>query len=91
MLKYPIICLRIEACQRLVDQANAKRDGEANPPPSETGNGEATEDGEVLTEADLKKMNRPELDEIAVKLELDPSKYSNKDSLLEAILKLGEE
>lgn len=44
---------------------------------------------EVYTEKDLKKMRRPELDELAKDQGLDPSKYSNAGLLIEALL--GEE
>jgi len=66
------------------DQAEAKKRGEANSPPSENG------EEEGLTEADLKKMNRKELDELAEQCELNPSDYAKKDELIEALLDLGE-
>jgi len=72
------------AMMAAADQAEAKKRGEANLPPSE-------EEAEELTEADLKKMNRKELDALATDNGLDPGDYSKKDELIEALLELGEE
>jgi len=63
-----------------VDQHEAEMKGEANPPPVEE------EVEEELTESDLKKMSRKELDKLAKEHDLDPSEYSNKDELIEALL-----
>jgi len=70
-----------------VDQANAKKAGEANPPPSEMLEEDPVE--EDLTEADLKKMSRAELDDVATENGLNPVDYSSKDKLIAALL--GEE
>jgi len=64
-----------------VDQANAMRDGEGNPPPSENG-----EEPEEYTKSDLKKMDREQLDELARENDVDPSQYSSKAKLIDALL-----
>ncbi len=78
-----------------VDQAEASKSGEANETPSERGDGEANEEAsteaneeEGLTEADLKKMNREQLDEVAKGNDLDPGEYSTKGDLIKALLDL---
>jgi len=68
------------AMMAAADQAEANKSGDANPPPSE----EAEEEG--LTEADLKKMNRKELDKLARENDVNPDEYSNKNELIEALL-----
>ncbi len=86
------------AIMAAVDQHDAEMMGEANPPPAEeppveeeVETEEETEEldgGEEyeLTEADLKKMSRKELDKLAKENDLDPKQYSNKDELIEALL-----
>lgn len=70
------------------DQAEAQKTGEANPPPSEQPEdpGQDHDQDEGLTEADLKKMSRKELDQVAKDNDVNPDDYSNKNELIEALL-----
>jgi len=68
------------AVMAAVDQHEAEMTGEANEPQDEE---------EVLTEADLKKMSRGDLDDLAKDQGLNPDEFSNKGALIDALL--GEE
>lgn len=69
-----------------VDQHEAEMKGEANPPEVEEAEEQEQSELETLTEADLKKMNRKELDKIAKDHDIDPKEYSTKDELIAALL-----
>ena len=88
----------VSAVTAAVDQANAKRDGEANPPPSERDTGllddegeEMSEEGDELSMDDLEKMSRKDLDKLAVDYGVeDPKKLANKGEVIDAIVAAAE-
>jgi hypothetical protein len=70
------------AMRAAADQAEAQKTGEANPPPSD-------DEDENYTKAELEKLSRVELDDIAKDNKIDPAEYSSKPKLITALL--GEE
>jgi len=81
-----------------VDQKNAEMAGEANPPPSESGAGEADteetqEEEEGYSEEELLKMSRKDLNKLAAEefgIE-NPEKLPNIPSVVQAIMEAGAE
>jgi len=73
-----------------LDQHEAEMTGEAAV--EETSEAEEEAEEESLSEEDLKKMTRPQLNETAALFEIEaPESYPNKDALIEAIFALQNE
>jgi len=75
------------AVMAAVDQHEAEMTGEANPPVEEEEEPvEEVGSDEGLTEVDLKKMSRKQLDDLAKENDINPEDYSNKSDLIDALL-----